>query len=229
MTTKELRGQFDFYYGLESTKRKVPQIDFVDQQFLLMYSNAMVEISDRLKMIKDFISISLTPVTQFTEYTLGQDYGGFIKAELFDASGNKMYDIPEGDYSEINTAAENLSTEPQKVIIYADGLNYKLVLNPNPNMAGTLKLHYLKTSDLYAPSKGTTQQTPVDWNPQAGIGYNVVSTTVPDKYIQGAIYHMLAQIFDDMTPKFEAWIYRMKASYAGTKKKSTNYKMGGVS
>lgn len=228
MTTQELRGQFDFYYGLEANKRKLPQIDFTDQQFLLMYSNAMVEVSDRLKMLRDFVTISITPVTVFTEYTLAQDYGGFIKAELFDAGGNKIGDLEEGAYEDISTATNNATAKPMKVIVYADGLTYKMVLSPNANFTGSVKLHYLKVSDLYAPSKGATQSTPIDFNSKVGVGYSAVSTTVPDKYIQGAIYHMLMQIYDDIAPKFEAWIYRMKASYAGTKKKATNYKLGGV-
>lgn len=230
MTTKELKGQFDFYYGLECKKRQVGQINFGDQEFLLMYSVAMLEISDTLKMLRDFVTIAVTPVTVYTEYTLANDYGGFIKAEWFDASGNFVGTIPELPYEEINTG-DNRSQQPTGIIIFADSSSYKAVLSPLPSVAGSVKLHYMKVTDLYAPSKGITQITPTSQvNVSIGVDHtNVTIAGIPDRFLQGAIYHMLMQIFDDMYPKFQNWIYRMKANRTGTKKQSTTYRTGGLS
>ena len=232
MTTSELRGQFDFYYSLECKKRQVGQINFGDQEFLLMYSVAMMDISDRLKMLKDMVSIAITPVSTYTEYTLGRDYGGFIKAEWFDASGNFVGTIPELPYDKINTASlpADQSQMPSGIIIFPDGADYKLVLQPMANQTGTLKLHYLKITDLYAPSKGMTQITPTSQlDVNVGVDYANISTTIPDRYIQGAIYHMLGQIFDDLMARYEAWLYRMKANRIDTKRQATKYKTGGLS
>ena len=174
MTTKEIRNQFDFYYELECKKRQVAQINFSPAQFLLMYSNSVLDVAKRLKMLYNSTNIDLTSVDVYTEYDLPPDYSGFVKAELFDDSGALISILPEGSYSELSTAPDEVNSTNQKVIIFAKPDGYKLVLSPKNKITGSLTLHYLSVPDIYAPSKGASTEVPID------VDYQPTNVGLPD-------------------------------------------------
>lgn len=215
-TLAELKGLFDAQYNRQCRQRGLQPELIGAGEFKLWYDIITDRIYRDLNIEELTTTISLTPVTVFTEYALPATFGGLRGYELaFSNSSTSMNNldiVPIGKIPRLGTLATGI---PNRMAIYAksDGLYY-VTLYPLVANSGSLRITFKRATEI-ANSSGT--------------GASLVSSVeVPRPYHNLLLQGLLAQIFPDMIGQFELSMQRAIYDRPIPSKDEITYNLGGL-
>ena len=218
MTSEQgLRDIVYFLYLRQCRLRKISEITIGNGEFKVYFDLVWERIARELSVTRLSTTLSLTPVTVYTEYALPASYGGYISHELTltgaNAVGSKL-DLQH--FEEMPTAGNLVSGTPDRFAIYTkdDGLSYAY-LYPLTGFAGEFKLWF-----KYQPAIN---------NPLgAGATLGTVNFEVPRDLQRLLINGILAELFIDLMPKWEFDLEQAKYHRTIPTKGEVSYNFGGL-
>lgn len=216
MTLADMKGIIDWRYMREAKRRKEEYTELGRGEFKVMYDMVVTEIYKRLSIEDLSTSISITPVTVFTEYALPASFGGYRSHEfLITSGGQSARGLEITDINEMPTIGNLISGTPNKLAIYAksDGLYYAYIY-PLSGFTGTLKIRYKRAQDI---------------NAGAGAGMDLTGDVdVPRVYQSLVMDGIMAQIYPDMLNYYEAKLDQAIYDRPNPTKGQIAYNFGGL-
>lgn len=216
MTQSVLRDMVYWKYLRECNARKIDPIELAPREFLSFYEIVLQEIMQELNVYDNTKEISITPVTVFTEYEIGDNFGGLRGYELLLTGGSNAYYPDFVDISELPTTGSLVSGTPNKFAIYAksDGLYYTY-LYPLPSVAGTFKIRYKMVPSISAPTGVTPNLA-------------ALSISVPSAFVPLLIDGILANLLTDMKQKWKVRLANSRSLRPNLSKGNLSYNLGGL-
>jgi len=216
-TIADLKQMFDAQYNRQCRMRGMQPEIIGDGEFYLFYNIVIDQLYRDLNIEEITTTISLTPVTVFTEYVLPASYGMLRGYELTfsnDATSMNNLDIvPIGQIPRLGNLVQGV---PTKMAIYAksDG-KYYVSLYPLAGNSGTLRITYKRIAEIADIDNGT-------------------STTITGDIELPRVYHhlllkgVLAQVFPDLQAEFQFAVRQAIYDRPDPSKGGFTYNLGGL-
>ena len=222
MTSEQgLRDIVYFLYLRQCRVRNIPEIKIGNGEFQVYHQMAWERIARELNVSRLSTTLTLTPVTVYTEYVLPASYGGYISHELTLTGSNTVGSkLDLMHFEEMPTAGNLVSGTPNRFAIYIkdDGLSY-VYLYPLTGFAGEFKLWYKNQPEIAnGAGAGATLGT--------GIGANTFD--VPRDLQRLLINGILAELFPDLMQKWEIDLDNARYLRTTPTKGEISYNLGGL-
>lgn len=214
-TVKHLKGLFDAQYNRECRRRNITPDIITNGEFLLWYDLVSNRIYEELNVQELTISISLSPVTTFTEYEIGAGFGGLRGYELtFSNNSASMNKLDIVEYANIPKLGQLAVGIPNKMSIYAkaDG-KYYVTLYPLVGNSGTLSITYKRVVEL---ANGAGAGADIDY-----------AIEMPRVWHPLLLRGLMAQAFPDMEDRFEILLRDSVNKRPNPSKDEITYNLGG--
>lgn len=221
MTLKDLKGLIDWRYMREAKRRKEEYVELGRGEFKVMYETVVDELYRKLSIEDLSVTISITPVTVFTEYALPSSYGGYRSHEfLITSGGQSARGLEIVSMDTIPTLGNLISGTPNKMAIYqkSDG-QYYVYLYPLSSFSGSLKIRFKRIQEI---SEGASAigGIPIDLSD--------IDFTVPRTYQALVMDGIMAQIYPDMLPWYEQRLEQAIYERPTPNKGEVAYNFGGL-
>ena len=218
MTNEQnLRDIVYFLYQRQCRVRNIPEIEIGNGEFKIYFDMAWERIARELNVTRLFTTLTLIPVTVYTEYALPATYGGYISHELTLTGANSVGSkLSLQHFEEMPTSGDLVSGTPNRFAIYTknDGLSY-VYLYPLTGFNGELKVWF-----KYQPE--------ISDGAGAGATLATINFEVPRDLQRLLINGILAELFPDMQPKWEMDLENAKYSRTIPTKGEISYNLGGL-
>ena len=222
-TLNDVKTIFDAQYNRQCRMRNITPEVIGAGEFKLWYEIISDRLFRDLNITDLSTTISLTPVTVFTEYALPSTFGGLRGYELSFSNSSSVInnlDIVEiGNIPRLGSLAQGI---PNKMSIYtkSDGLFY-VTLYPLVANSGSLRIMYKRLTEI-----GNAVST-------GGVGTGTATSLtgtveLPIVYQHLLLYGILAQVFPDLEGKFEAMVARAIYDRPNPNKGGLSYNLGGL-
>lgn len=217
MTLADLKGLIDWRYMREAKRRKEEYVELGKGEFKVMYDTVVDEIYRKLSIQDLSTTISITPVTVFTEYALPASYGGYRSHEfLITSGGQSARGLEITSINDMPTIGNLISGTPNRLAIYpkSDGLYY-VYLYPLSGFSGSLKINYKRVQGIGVPPNRSVDL--------ADIGFEV-----PVTYQSLVMDGIMAQIYPDMFAMYQAKLDQAIYERPTPNKGEIAYNFGGL-
>jgi len=199
MTIQQIRDSFVVKYKLECLKRGVPEKELGDTLIAQLLSEAQQDISRRHAVIEASGTVSVTSGTY--SYDLATNFG---QMNLVTLDGSPITRV---DVTDLQSIAGDTTNKPSQYAVKIIDDQPQIMVNGS--QACTLTYYYN-----------------IDTNP-ATISSLTGNLSLPNRYANAVQYFLLAQIFDDITVKYEAELRSLRESQYSNKR-TLKYSMGGI-
>lgn len=213
-TLSALRDAWDIQYKQQCLLRNTPEVTIPDNTFKLYFDMTMVEMSAELGITDAIADLSITPVTVYTVYDLGYNFGGLRSTEIIATNGEVITSDLELKYiTEVPTVGSLIQGTPSSISIFKNSSDQKFsaYLYPLSGFTGTLRIRY-----KYIPI--------ISQSPLSSLG--ATTLTIPDTYIPTLLDGIMSKVFFDMYDMFRAKLERMRLMRATPVKPSLEYNLG---
>lgn len=216
MTTLiHLRNAFEVLYKDQCRLRQIPENSIPDNTFKLYFDMTYMEMEAELSLIDAVVDVALTPVTVYTTYSLGVNFGGLRGTEVIATNGEVMTSDLELKYiTQVPTVGSLIQGTPNSISIIRDTTTqaWLAYIYPLAGFAGTLRVRY-----KYLPSISTTGVSDL----------SVIALTIPDLYIPALLDGIMSRVFPDVLSSYYAKLSNLRLHRANPVKPSTDYQFGG--
>jgi len=217
MTLQNIRDIFTLELKILSNIRGTKEITLGDRQVAYLYSKALSDVCNRLKIATVNNSVSLTAATSYTTYALNSKFNGLMTQP--EIGGIKLEEVALGDIPQTGTLQQG---QPTKFSIFYDNTTnlHRIAVYPLPDAAYTLSfwsyvdLGMMDATDLTAQNWGQ-----FDGSQLQGDMY------VPERYTTLVVLGMLASLDNEKKLEYENEIMKMRNSGANSIR-GTKYRFG---
>lgn len=216
-TLDQLRNVWELQYKIQCELRGKKEQTIQDNTFRVMYDLAYNELAIELNILDSYIDVPLTPVTAYTVYSLGANFGGLRGYELVSNDDSVIRDYLElKNIDELPTTGSLRTGMPDSYAIFkgTTNQNWYLYLYPLVNFTGSIRIRY-----KYIPLVATT----------GILDIGTLSVVIPDIYVNILLDGIMAQVFPDMRGVFLEKINRAILYRANPVKSNFEYELGGFS
>jgi hypothetical protein len=213
-TLDQLRNAFEVQYRQQCKIRGIKEDTIQDNTFKLFYELVYNELSVELAIVDSYADIAITPVSVYTVYNLPATFGGLRGLELYSEDGQVICEPELKQIYELPTIGELSTGAPESYAIFksTSNQNWSLYLYPLPNFTGRARVRF-----KFVPAI----------SPTASLDIATVGLVIPDIYVMIMLDGIMAQMFPDMRPVFEARLNRARLYRANPVAGHFEYQLGG--